>query len=180
MYHKIKNITFEEKPTQVYYLKMNTYHAKEVQISAGIEFKKLEQPIQLEDYQDIIYAIGYEWNWLDRLIMPDEELDKRVNNPYTEIYLMHKDNRRCGFAEFVKKNDFVEIQYFGLFPEFIGKGLGKFFLNWCIEKAWSYQPEWVQLNTCSLDHESALGVYQSLGFDIEKEITEIRKIVPKN
>lgn len=180
MYHKIKNTTFEEKPTQVYYLKMNTYHAKEVQIPAGIEFKKLLQPILLEDYQEIIYQVGYQWHWLNRLIMPNDELNVKVNNPYTEIYLMHKGNQRCGFAEFVKEERFIEILYFGLFPEFIGKGLGKFFLNWCIDKAWSYQPEWIQLNTCSLDHKNALGVYQSLGFEIEKEITEIRKVVPKN
>jgi len=44
-------------------------------------------------------------------------------------------------------------------PEFIGQGLGKYFLNWTIDKAWSYQPRRFWLHTCTLDHPAAVSTY---------------------
>ena len=91
---------------------------------------------------------------------------------YTDIFVFHVNDEPAGYAEFVNEKSFVEIQYFGLMPEFIGKGLGKYFLQWVIAKAWSYNPEWIQLNTCTLDHPNALSVYKNAGF---KEVrTEIQ------
>lgn len=71
----------------------------------------------------------------------------------------------------------MEILYFGLMPSFIGKGYGKYFLQWVIAKAWSYKPEWIQLNTCTLDHPHALGTYKKAGFtEVRKEIHQRRVI----
>jgi GNAT superfamily N-acetyltransferase len=50
----------------------------------------------------------------------------------------------------------VEITQFGLMPEFIGQGLGKFFLRWAIDRAWDYAPKRLWLHTCTLDHPVAL------------------------
>jgi len=51
------------------------------------------------------------------------------------IYILKVNNEDAGFVEFILEKDFTEILYFGLFPAFIGKGLGKFFLQWAINKA---------------------------------------------
>lgn len=39
-------------------------------------------------------------------------------------------------------------------------------LDWATERAWSYQPHRVWLNTGSLDHPKALTVYQQAGFKV--------------
>jgi GNAT superfamily N-acetyltransferase len=59
----------------------------------------------------------------------------------------------------------VELAYFGLVPECIGRGLGGWLLDVAIDRAWSMRGTrrlWV--HTCSLDHPRALGQYERAGF----------------
>ena len=56
-----------------------------------------------------------------------------------------------------------------MMPDFIGQGLGKWFLQWTINKAWSYQPRRFWLHTCTLDHAAALPTYKKAGFVQFKE-----------
>jgi len=109
--------------------------------------------------------------------MPDEELYQKINAANTDIFLMYIKDVPAGFAEFVKENDFTEILYFGLFPDFVGMGIGNYFLQWVIQQAWSYQPKWIQLNTCTLDHPNALPVYKKAGFVPIRTETQQRKIL---
>ncbi len=74
----------------------------------------------------------------------------------------------------------IELVQFGLMPEFIGRGLGWYFLQWIIDKAWSYQPRRFWLHTCTLDHPAALPNYQKAGFTIYKEETIQRDIPVTN
>ncbi|MBS1575589.1 MAG: GNAT family N-acetyltransferase, partial [Bacteroidetes bacterium] len=57
-----------------------------------------------------------------------------------------------------------------------GKGLGKYALDWAINKAWSYNPQWIQLNTCELDHPHAIHNYKKRGFKETKTEIHQRKI----
>ena len=110
--------------------------------------------------------------------MPDEELNNKINQSNTDIFLFYVGSEVAGYIEFLKEERFVEIQYFGLMPGFIGKGFGKYFLSWSIAKAWSYRPQWIQLNTCSLDHPNALGTYKKAGFvEVRKEIQQRKVLV---
>jgi GNAT superfamily N-acetyltransferase len=59
--------------------------------------------------------------------------------------------------------------HFGLMPEFIGQGLGRYFLRWAIGRAWSYGPRRFWLHTDTKDHPAALPNYLKAGFDIYKE-----------
>lgn len=61
-------------------------------------------------------------------------------------------------------------------PEFIGQGLGKFFLRWAIERAWGYAPRRLWLHTCSLDHPAALPNYLKAGFAVFKETTTRKEL----
>jgi hypothetical protein len=47
--------------------------------------------------------------------------------------------------------------------------LGKYFLQWTIDKAWSYGPTRFWLHTCMKDHPAALPNYLKAGFAIYKE-----------
>jgi len=64
----------------------------------------------------------------------------------------------------------VEIAYFGLLPDFIGRGLGGTLLTSAIESAWAWKPtpSRVWLHTCNRDHPNALNNYQARGFKIYK------------
>jgi GNAT superfamily N-acetyltransferase len=110
--------------------------------------------------------------------MPDEEIFEKINADNVEIFIFYVNNEPAGYAEFLIEPKFTEIVYFGLLPGFIGKGFGKYFLHWAIEKAWSYNPEWIQLNTCTLDHPNALPNYKSAGFiPVRTEIQQRRVLV---
>lgn len=152
------------KPATVSYMEMRVPPPVKLIIRPETDFRLLARPVSVEQYRQYYYGVGKEWHWLDRMVMPDEELFEKINAANTEIWIISIDKADAGFAEFVKEESFTEIQYFGLLPDFVGKGYGSYFLAWVIEKAWSYQPTWIQLNTCTLDHPNALAVYQKAGF----------------
>lgn len=165
------------QPVNVFYLKMEMRPAGAMPVNKSVTFEQIDQPITREYYLKYYKAVGLKANWLDRIIMTEEELLQKINAPNVLIYLMKVDQREAGFLELVREEKFVELLYFGLFPEFIGKGLGKFFLQWSIHKAWSFNPEWIQLNTCRLDHENALPSYERSGFVQYKTTIEQRRVM---
>ena len=68
----------------------------------------------------------------------------------------------------------VELVFFGLMPEFIGRGLGNYFLRWAIDQAWTHDPDRVWVHTCTEDHVNALPIYQKIGFEaVGQETIEI-------
>lgn len=138
-------------------------------------FELFPKPIDVNEYRRHYYGVGEKYFWLDRMVMPDEELSQKINAANVDVYIFKVNNETAGYIELVKEEKFVEILYFGLLPGFIGKGYGKYFLQWVIAKAWSYQPEWIQLNTCTLDHPNALGTYKKAGFnEVRTEIHQRR------
>jgi GNAT superfamily N-acetyltransferase len=68
----------------------------------------------------------------------------------------------------------VEIAYFGLLPDFIGRGWGKYLLTRAAGAAWSLNPTRIWLHTCTLDHPAALPNYIKRGFcPVREETYEI-------
>jgi GNAT superfamily N-acetyltransferase len=119
----------------------------------------------VEAYRQIYSAVGGQLNWVDRLRMPADELLAIITHERVEIYLLEVAGQRAGFAELDRREgDQIELAYFGLYPEFIGQGLGKYFLEWTIERAWSHQPQRLWVHTCDLDHRAALPNYVKSGF----------------
>ena len=164
-------------PVTVSFLEMHERPAREPEAVAGTEFRLWAKPVDVNEYRKIYYAVGEKHFWLDRMVMPDEELYEKINAPNIDIFLFYVNKDVAGYIEFVREEKFVEMLYFGLLPGFIGKGYGKYFLQWVIAKAWSYKPEWIQLNTCTLDHPNALGTYKKAGFiEVRTEVHQ-RKIL---
>ncbi len=59
----------------------------------------------------------------------------------------------AGYFELRREDDgSVEIVYFGLLPEFTGRGLGGYLLTDAVERAWASGARRVWLHTCSFDH----------------------------
>jgi len=165
------------KPTRVTFLEMHEAPDSRVAIKENTRFELLKRPIGVDRYRELYYGVGENFFWLDRMVMSEEELFPKINASNVDIYVMYVDDQPAGFAEFLKEEDFTEILYFGLMPAFVGQGLGKYFLLWVIQQAWSYQPKWIQVNTCQLDHPNALPVYKSVGFRPVKSTIEQRRIL---
>ena len=143
----------------------------------GIRIELLPRPISVDEYRKYYYGVGEKYHWLDRMVMPDDELTEKINAANVEIHVFYVNETAAGYIEFVKEKTFVEIFYFGLLPGFIGKGYGKYFLQWAIAKAGSFNPRWIQLNTCTLDHPNALGTYKKAGFKEVKKETQQRRVL---
>lgn len=171
-----QTIEFQETDVQVYYLEMNEKPSLDVDFPKGVNFEKLEKPVSIEEYRFYYNLVGEKYSWIDRLLLSDKELDSKINNQDTDIFVFKVLNNAAGYVEFVRKSKNIEIQYFGLAPDFIGKGLGKKFLGLCINEAWNYRPKQVKVNTCSLDNKYALKVYMDMGFKLVETKIEKRKV----
>lgn len=134
----------------------------------GIEVRQAKQP-PASFYRYLYERIGEDWTWTGRRLMDDPTLLAIIHDPLVEVNVLWVDGIPAGLAEIDHRSPpDIELGYFGLLPDFVGKGLGSLFLDWAIDRAWSAQPKRFWLHTCDLDHPNALSVYQKSGFVIEK------------
>ena len=128
-------------------------------------------------YRFLNKTVGKEYHWTSRDQLADADLAAIITHLLHEIHVLYVDGSPAGFAELDRRSEGeIELVSFGLMPEFIGLGLGKWFLQWTIEKAWIRKPQRFWLHTCSLDHPAALPNYLKAGFPIYKEETIKREI----
>ena len=124
-------------------------------------------------YRFLYDCVGRDYHWSSRKKLSDAQLAALLNDPRLEVHVLMADGVPAGFAELDRRTESeIELVQFGLMPEFIGQGLGKYFLQWTIDKAWSYQPRRFWLHTCTKDHPAALPNYLKAGFAIYKEAFE--------
>ena len=141
-------------------------------LNAPLPAVEVERAIGLtiDTYRQLYRSVGNQLHWVNRLLMPDAELQAILSNPQVEIFILQVEDKSAGYVELDRRQqNEIELAYFGLVPDFIGQGLGKFFLNWTLQQAWSYQPTRVWVHTCDLDHPAALPNYQKAGFVIYDE-----------
>ena len=116
-------------------------------------------------YRYLYDAVGSPHHWLSRRKLSDQSLEKLLNDSSVELYVIYVDGTPAGFAELdCREPGAIEIVQFGLIPEYIGQGIGRWFLQWAIDIAWAHNPHRVWLHTCSLDHAAALPLYKAMGF----------------
>jgi GNAT superfamily N-acetyltransferase len=121
-------------------------------------------------YRFLYDAVGRDYDWTSRKKLSDTQLASLLSDSRTEVYVLMVDGVPAGFAEFDRRVEGeIELVQFGLIREFIGLGLGRYFLQWTIDKAWSNSPRRMWLHTCTKDHPAALPNYVKAGFTIYKE-----------
>ena len=117
-------------------------------------------------YRYLYDTIGEEWLWYERRAMDDESLEAVIRHPQVELYVLYVGGVPAGYGELDRRQTpDIEVAYFGLMPEFIGRRLGSYLLRCVVDIAWAHHPKRVWLHTCDLDHPSALAVYQRGGFE---------------
>lgn len=157
-------------PVTVYYLEM-LRHARQTVDPPRSELTVLSVRVPSVPYYRFLYnAVGSDYHWLTRRKMSDEQLAKILSEPGNELHVLHVEGSPAGFAELDRRQpDDIELVQFGLMPQYIGQGLGKWFLQWTIDRVWSYEPRRFWLHTCSLDHAAAVPNYRKAGFELYQE-----------
>ena len=121
--------------------------------------------IPLHYYRYLYRAVGTSWLWFERLLLDDPTLAERVHRPSVEIYIVYANGCPAGYYELDFRNlRSTILVYFGLMPEWTGRGIGPWLLGSAILEALSRGAEQVTVNTCTMDHPAALPLYQRLGF----------------
>ena len=168
-------VSFAMTPVVTTYLEMRSpdqLHPKRCAEGRFLVREKIERDWRFN--RDLYLAVGRMWSWNDKRQWNDEQWKEYGLAPKLRTFAAYYDGSLAGYYELRPDDeDGVEIAYFGLLPEFIGRGLGGALLTSAIEKAWNLSPSvsrvWV--HTCTLDHPGALGNYQARGMVIYKQET---------
>ena len=121
--------------------------------------------------RDLYARVGKPWRWFDKTGWTDAQWRDYGLAPELRTFAAYYDDELAGYYELrAHGEEGVEIAYFGLLLQFIGRGLGGALLTHAIETAWrmSPPPPRVWVHTCNRDHPSALANYQARGMSIYK------------
>ena len=124
--------------------------------------------------------VGGDWKWGDRLEWSEGRWASYASDPCVSTLRATLDGEVVGFAELrmspcdpevdsvtTGSDDGVDVElvYFGLLPQFAGRGLGGWFLSEVTRIAWNVPGvRRVWLHTCSDDSPAAIPNYVARGF----------------
>jgi GNAT superfamily N-acetyltransferase len=111
--------------------------------------------------------IGRAYHWVDRLPWTHDQICAYLADPDVWLFLLTVRGAPAGYFELHREPDrSVEIVYFGLLPEFTGRGLGAHLLTDAVNRSWNANATRVWLHTNTLDHPGALPNYVKRGFRV--------------
>lgn len=132
------------------------------------------EPCPVELFRYLYSAVGRAFHWTDRLGWTDAMAQRHLDTPGVSVWLMSWETAPAGYFELREQDDSVEIAYFGLLPDFIGRGWGKYLLTRATQAAWDLGKGRVWLHTCTLDHPAALPNYLKRGFSpVRREVYRV-------
>jgi GNAT superfamily N-acetyltransferase len=112
-------------------------------------------------------AVGGAWQWHEKRDWSPAAWRAYAAQPGLRTWVARYGRRQAGYFELLEDNaDGVEIAYFGLLPDFIGRGLGGQMLTHALREAWALRPARVWLHTCDRDHPVALANYIARGMRV--------------
>jgi GNAT superfamily N-acetyltransferase len=115
--------------------------------------------------RDFYLRVGGPWHWVDRRDWSEEQWQAWTDRPEHHLLVCRQDGQDAGYAELEQQADgTVEIAYFGLLPEAIGRGMGRWWLAEVLTEAWGLPgTRRVWVHTCTLDGPAALATYVGRG-----------------
>lgn len=141
------------------------------QSTSDIRVERMDT-VDLGFYRYLYKSVGEKLRWRDRLVMPSSELRSILSKNTTHVYVLYVSGAPAGYIELNQEGRSTEVAYFGLREEYHGRGLGKFLLNYGVQKAWELGTKRVWLHTCNLDGTHALANYRKRGFKVYMEERE--------
>jgi GNAT superfamily N-acetyltransferase len=131
--------------------------------------------LSLAEYRALYVEVGTPWLWWLRRIMPDDMLTRHLASRAVSIQLLRMDGKVAGFFETDASHwPDVNLNYFGLVPAAIGKGLGKILLDAAVDSVFvgASGLRGMTVNTCTADHPRALPNYIAAGFRETRRVKE--------
>tara|TARA_B100000676_G_scaffold300978_1_gene347449 strand:+ start:178 stop:729 length:552 start_codon:yes stop_codon:yes gene_type:complete len=131
-----------------------------------LEIRQIQQPAP-EFSWFLHQAVGAAHRWGGRETWGAREWKAHVDRPELETWVLYVSGAPAGYCELERHgDDGVRLNTFGLIARHIGQGLGGHFLTAMVERAWTMGASRVFLNTCTHDHDHALGNYTARGFTV--------------
>lgn len=160
-----------------------TYYLEMLQVTE-LKTKPLPATLQIieceetqPEFNRFLYElVGKTWEWGDLDAWSDADWQALVEQDCHRTWVAYHRGAIAGYYELYRPDGRnTEIRYFGLAPQFLGKGFGGALLSHAIASAWQWlgtQRVWV--HTCTFDHPAALGNYQARGLRLyQQEETEL-------
>ncbi len=125
-------------------------------------------------YRDLFKDVGEDWLWFSRRGMSDTDLADVIHNTQVHIYSVQMQGRDVGMLELdFRVPDECELGYFGLTPDMVGTGAGRWLMDHAIRLAWAEPISRFHVHTCTLDSPAALPFYMRSGFTPYRRQVEI-------
>ncbi|MGL4811809.1 MAG: GNAT family N-acetyltransferase [Beijerinckiaceae bacterium] len=125
-------------------------------------------------YRSLFSAVGADWLWTSRMVMPDEKLQAILSDPRVTLHELTTPNGGRGLLELDFRNPGqCELVFFGVTRNIVGTGAGRYLMNRAIALAFAQPIERFWLHTCTLDHPGAIAFYQRSGFHAFKRQVEV-------
>ena len=129
------------------------------------------------EYRALYNGVGEPHCWWLRRVMPDRELSAMLRAPSVLIHVLHDRGRPAGFHELDRAGwPVVNLNYFGLLPHAVGRGMGYSFLRHAIDTAFGLGAKALTVNTCTADHPRALPTYLRAGFTPVRSVEEVWQV----
>ncbi len=129
-------------------------------------------PLAAELYR----SVGAAYHWRDRGQWSTAEWSALLSDPAVELWTARRGDDALGYFELKRAADTVEIKYFGIMPDQVGRGLGGWMLTEAVRRSWRPGVARVVVNTCTLDHPAALPNYLARGFRIVRREHQRREL----
>lgn len=156
----------EEVSVNITRLEMTSQSTVAVPVPAGVRMAiMLAENMPVHFYRYLYEVIGKPHHWMLRRTQSDEKVASILQAEETRILLLYVDGCPAGFAELrLNLPESVDVLYFGLVPDYQGRGLARFFFAEILSSAWAHSPQKLKLETNTLDSPKALQLYQRMGF----------------
>lgn len=131
-------------------------------------------------YRFLYDTVGRDFWWVDRLKWSDERLAAHLARPEVHLLVLYLRGTPAGYAEldFASSEPGAELQYFGIIPDFQGRGLGKHLLSAAVAYAFDHDAERIWLSTRATDGPRAIANYEARGFVMYRTEWEAAPVHP--
>lgn len=121
-------------------------------------------------WRSLYRGVGAQYNWNDRAACTDEQIAAYLAEPGVTVWVVTIAGEVGGFFQ-LRQHDRAEteIEYFGLLPGYIGRGLGRHLITEAAEQAWATGASRIWLHTNTQDHPAAVPNYLKAGFTVWRQ-----------
>jgi len=158
--------SFDRVRVMVVFLRMLSRPNRPV-VSLPVGASLTRERMSVPEYRRLYAEVGGPWLWWMRRMMPDDMLVRHLAAPTLALSVLRVGGEVAGFFETDASYwPFVNLNYFGLLPGFIGQGLGRMLLDAAVDSVFvgASGLRGMTVNTCSADHPRALANYKAAGF----------------